>query len=519
MGLGKFGRVISWKNCKKWMRRCTTTQGGFHGLGVPWISSENASPSDELSAFADMKFNVDNMKIIQLGITLSDENGIIAGTWEFNFKFLIETEVFYDPKSIEFLKESGIDFEELRINGIDQLFFSNMFTHVLSRHRDLKWLTFHGLYDLAYMVKLVTKKPLPYMARLYDDLHRGELGLEKLAKILGVKRVGGSHQAGSDSLLTARVFARMKTMYGIEESRFVGFLHGVTTRICEPVRTQVLPTFPLYCEPGIPQLCQVLPAYRYCRPMIHGVFLHPPIIQHQYRTAKNGCGVAPPQGGFHGLGVPWISSENPRRSDELSAFADMKFNVDNMKIIQLGITLSDENGIIAGTWEFNFKFLIETEVFYDPKSIEFLKESGIDFEELRINGIDQLFFSNMFTHVLSRHRDLKWLTFHGLYDLAYMVKLVTKKPLPVSMLDFTEIIATVFGCCVLDVKYMARLYDDLHRGELGLEKLAKILGVKRVGGSHHAGSDSLLTARVFARMKTMYGIEESRFGVLVWRHH
>ncbi|KAF2287523.1 hypothetical protein GH714_001120 [Hevea brasiliensis] len=179
--------------------------------------------SDELSAFADMKFNVDNMKIIQLGITLSDENGIIAGTWEFNFKFLIETEVFYDPKSIEFLKESGIDFEELRINGIDQLFFSNMFTHVLSRHRDLKWLTFHGLYDLAYMVKLVTKKPLP-----------GELGLEKLAKILGVKRVGGSHQAGSDSLLTARVFARMKTMYGIEESRFVGFLYGVTTRICEP---------------------------------------------------------------------------------------------------------------------------------------------------------------------------------------------------------------------------------------------------------------------------------------------
>ncbi|KAF2291488.1 hypothetical protein GH714_024724 [Hevea brasiliensis] len=229
--------------------------------------------SDELSAFADMKFNVDNMKIIQLGITLSDENGIIAGTWEFNFKFLIETEVFYDPKSIEFLKESGIDFEELRINGIDQLFFSNMFTHVLSRHRDLKWLTFHGLYDLAYMVKLVTKNHCP-----------GELGLEKLAKILGVKRVGGSHQAGSDSLLTARVFARMKTMYGIEESRFVGFLYGVSIRICEPVLTQVLPTFPGYCQPGIPQLCQVLPASCSCRPMIHGVFLHPPIIQHQYRV-------------------------------------------------------------------------------------------------------------------------------------------------------------------------------------------------------------------------------------------
>ncbi|KAF2291492.1 hypothetical protein GH714_024759 [Hevea brasiliensis] len=264
------------------------------------------------------------MKIIQLGITLSDENGIIAGTSEFNFKFLIETEVFYDPKSIEFLKESGIDFEELRINGIDQLFFSNMFTHVLSRHRDLKWLTFHGLYDLAYMGKLVTKKPLPvsmldfseiiatafgccvldvkYMAPFYDDLHRGgknypervmekniyqkggELGLEKFAKILGVKRVGGSHQAGSDSLLIARVFARMKMIYGIQESRFVRFLYGATTRICELVRTQVFPTLPRYCQPGNPRLCQVLPASRYCQPMIHGVFLHPPIIQHQYRV-------------------------------------------------------------------------------------------------------------------------------------------------------------------------------------------------------------------------------------------
>ncbi|KAF2291507.1 hypothetical protein GH714_024939 [Hevea brasiliensis] len=399
--------------------------------------------SDELSAFADMKFNVDNMKIIQLGITLSDENGIIAGTWEFNFKFLIEMEVFYDPKSIEFLKESGIDFEELRINGIDQLFFSNMFTHVLSRHRDLKWLTFHGLYDLAYMVKLVTMKPLPVSMLDFTEI---------IATVFGA--VCWMSSTWPDSTMTC------------------------TGELSD------------HCEMGIRQVwaCNLMEELQKMDAALH----HHKVVSMDSE-------------------FPGFLRKTPRRSDELSAFADMKFNVDNMKIIQLGITLSDENGIIAGTWEFNFKFLIETEVFYDPKSIEFLKESGIDFEELRINGIDQLFFSNMFTHVLSRHRDLKWLTFHGLYDLAYMVKLVTKKPLPVSMLDFTEIIATVFGCCVLDVKYMARLYDDLHRGELGLEKLAKILGVKRVGGSHHAGSDSLLTARVFARMKTMYGIEESRF--------
>lgn len=55
---------------------------------------------------------------------------------------------------------------------------------------------------------------------------------------------------------------------------------------------------------------------------------------------------------------------------------------------------------------------------------------------------------------------------------------------------------------------MARFYSDLQKGELRLEKLAKIFGVKRVGGAHHAESDSLLTACVFTKMKTMYGTED-----------
>lgn len=207
---------------------------------------------------------------------------------------------------------------------------------------------------------------------------------------------------------------------------------------------------------------------------------------------------------------PGFLRNTPRRSDEFSLFADMKFNVDNLKILQLGITVFDENGIIAGTWEFNFKFLLERDVF-DPNSIEFLKTNGIDFEELKTNGINMVSFPNLFAPLFNRHRNLKWVTFHGLYDLAYMVKLLTQQRLPMSILGFTDIIAALFGYYMFDVKYIARFYNDLHRGELGLEKLAKILGVRRVGGAHHAGSDSLLTACVFTKMKAVYGIEESKF--------
>ena len=34
-----------------------------------------------------MRININSMKMIQLGITVSDQHGLIKGTWQFNFKF------------------------------------------------------------------------------------------------------------------------------------------------------------------------------------------------------------------------------------------------------------------------------------------------------------------------------------------------------------------------------------------------------------------------------------------------
>uniref|UniRef100_A0A6N2NIJ8 Uncharacterized protein n=1 Tax=Salix viminalis TaxID=40686 RepID=A0A6N2NIJ8_SALVM len=76
---------------------------------------------------------------------------------------------------------------------------------------------------------------IKYMARFCHGLRGGELGLAAIAKILNVERVGGAHQAGSDSLLTARVYTKMRMAYEIDETLFAGCLYGISARICKPI--------------------------------------------------------------------------------------------------------------------------------------------------------------------------------------------------------------------------------------------------------------------------------------------
>ena len=77
--------------------------------------------------YKNMKLNVESTKIIQLGITLTNKNGEYPKdfpyhTWQFNFKFDLENDKFSE-ESINLLKKSGIDFENLKKNGIEQKCF------------------------------------------------------------------------------------------------------------------------------------------------------------------------------------------------------------------------------------------------------------------------------------------------------------------------------------------------------------------------------------------------------------
>ena len=78
--------------------------------------------------FQTLRVNVDLLKIIQLGLTLSDEEGNLSPnvhTWQFNFKFSLSVDM-YAQDSIDMLSNSGIDFSKHEEFGIDVEHFGNM---------------------------------------------------------------------------------------------------------------------------------------------------------------------------------------------------------------------------------------------------------------------------------------------------------------------------------------------------------------------------------------------------------
>ncbi|KAL5556343.1 hypothetical protein UlMin_038579 [Ulmus minor] len=202
---------------------------------------------------------------------------------------------------------------------------------------------------------------------------------------------------------------------------------------------------------------------------------------------------------------PGFLRNTPRLVPENILYDNLKYNVDNLKIIQLGITLSDEIGNIGGTWEFNFSDFDEKTDAHNPSSISFLKDNGLNLNEIKENGIPIAEFSKKFIQVLRSHQGLQWVTFHGNYDLAYLFKLVTRMSMPNSASEFARISGEIFGA-IYDVKYIAQhCHKFLDRG-IGLEKMSKIFKIERHGGAHHAGSDCLLTSELFHKLITCFDL-------------
>ncbi|XP_059664178.1 putative CCR4-associated factor 1 homolog 8 [Cornus florida] len=182
----------------------------------------------------------------------------------------------------------------------------------------------------------------------------------------------------------------------------------------------------------------------------------------------------------------------PRNSSEHQLYEDLKYNIDRMSLTQIAFTLLDGNGNTGGTWQFNFR-----------------KSPGISFKKNQHGGegVDMNIFATKLKSIVRSHDGIQWITFHGLYDMAYMVKLVTNGPLPNSSLEFSKSIANVLGR-VYDLKCMARYCEGLQGGEIGLQKMVNNLGVRRLGLAHQAGSDSFLTARLFVKLKEVYALDE-----------
>ena len=180
-------------------------------------------------------------------------------------------------------------------------------------------------------------------------------------------------------------------------------------------------------------------------------------------------------------------------------YAYTKVNVDKLKLIQLGITLTNDKGEYPPgtcTWQFNLRFDVDNDQ-HSNESISMLYNSGIDFKLMKNKGIPlSLFAEYLIISGLVLNDKITWICFNGSSDFAYLLKYLVGTPLPQTEKEFIELINIYFPN-LYDIKY---LVNDSETYKGGLNKLAKELDVERSGEIHQAGSDSQVTSDVFFRL-------------------
>ena len=153
-------------------------------------------------------------------------------------------------------------------------------------------------------------------------------------------------------------------------------------------------------------------------------------------------------------------------------------NVNNLKLIQLGITLSNAEGEYPkpiSTWQFNFKFNLEypsplspfhRKELFNHASINLLINSGINFQKLATNGIDHVTFADHFTTSgLIMNHDIHWYGFHTDHDFAYLYRVFTGQLLPVTESSFLSDLELVFPN-FYDIKVIADVTMGMFRSSL-----------------------------------------------------
>jgi CCR4-NOT transcription complex subunit 7/8 len=184
-------------------------------------------------------------------------------------------------------------------------------------------------------------------------------------------------------------------------------------------------------------------------------------------------------------------------------YQTLRTNVDLLKIIQLGLCFCDSEGRIhpgTCTWQFNFAFSLTNDM-YAQDSIDLLTKSGIDFAAHERDGIHASDFAEwLITSGIVLNEDVKWISFHSGFDFGYLLKILTAAPLPSKEDEFFALLQLWFPC-VYDIKVLIDSFPSLHGG---LSKIAETLNVIRIGPQHQAGSDSLLTAATYFKLKSQF---------------
>merc|ERR1719199_1363046 len=111
------------------------------------------------------------MRPIQVGFAILDSDGTLQGVWSFNLQFDAASDLCTDV-AVNFLLSAGVDLPRHALEGINPRVFgfrissSTMFKRSSATHR--LWVAFSGSYDFAYLLKLLTAKPLPQEPDAFD---------------------------------------------------------------------------------------------------------------------------------------------------------------------------------------------------------------------------------------------------------------------------------------------------------------------------------------------------------------
>ncbi|CAN6373266.1 unnamed protein product [Urochloa humidicola] len=208
---------------------------------------------------------------------------------------------------------------------------------------------------------------------------------------------------------------------------------------------------------------------------------------------------------------PGVAHRPPpgRRESDLTPperYALIKANVDEVPMLQLGITLCDADGNVpifpdtggpAGAcyeraWVFTFSDFDAGRDRHAPESVTFLRSRGVDLDAARANGVSSAAFEARFAvavlaparlataAAVDPARRLTWVAYGGAHDFAYMVKMLSGgRPLPGTWHEFMARARDLLGGGgMFDAKYMAEHSGLLAGNGGGLRGVAAQLGGK-----------------------------------------
>ena len=193
-------------------------------------------------------------------------------------------------------------------------------------------------------------------------------------------------------------------------------------------------------------------------------------------------------------------------------YKTLKINVNSTKLIQLGITFTNEKGEFPEkykyhTFQFNFEFDSDKDK-YSEESLNLLKNNGINFEKLKKNGISEKDFGEkLMTSGLVLNPSIKWVSYQGSYDFAYLLKLLINDNLPESEDEFMNLLKLYFPT-FFDIRMLVRDDENLFHG--GLSKLISKIDIERKGINHQAGSDSIATIEAFHKLKENGNVDNDK---------